>query len=470
MGLGLRLIGCSCVLVLLVSACGDSFSGDEEGSGASGASGASGTGGKASGGKSSGSGGSGADAGEATGGDDDPIGTAGATVGVGGSGVVPEGCPVDPDGDGHCRGALAAASFGTCAIHDGAVRCWGLNEHLQLGDDGATHENCADGADLRDCSTVPVTVSDLTDVYSVAGGAQTNCAIDSQSILRCWGLDVMEANAPDMPTPSAFGGSNPILVSLRTPIGALAGDGRVRMAGIDEQASGVYGDGEPSVALEQRSFSLVPGLENALHLDVGWYHVCAVIDGGSVVCWGKGVSGEIGDGFQENRNAPTPVQGVTNAIAVAVGDAVSYALLDDGTVSAWGGNDRGQLGNGAALASPTAVKVKDLDDAIEIDAGFGHACALRETGQVVCWGTDGEGQLGDDATHPQCSESNTSPCSREPVEVKGTTDAQTISLGAGHSCALLQSGDVVCWGSNDFGQLGSGDFAESPTPVSVVDL
>jgi alpha-tubulin suppressor-like RCC1 family protein len=464
------LLGGACA-VYLAQGCGSSFSADgmnEEGS-AGASSSSAGQGGTSS------SGGSKGDAGEnAVGGDegsagDGMSGSAGTISGAGGNpGVVP--CVIDPDADGSCAGAIAAGSYSTCAIRGaGAVRCWGYNVNQRLGDGVANHEPCSTGNE--DCSRVPVSVEGVSDAYAIAGGENSFCMLNAARELWCWGWDVTDGTDIGLGSLKRFGDFTARLAALRFPLGAVDESGRVWMAGYDDQGRGVFGDG-PTSAGALRDFGDVALLQDAVGLDVGWYHSCAVLASQALVCWGKGVSGEIGDGEQQDRPTPTSVMLPDDqpALAVAVGDALSCALGPNGEVWCWGGNDRGQLGNGQEASSAHPVAVQGLTDAVEIDAGFGHACARRSGGTVVCWGNDRHGQLGDSAAHENCSEAFPEPCSRTPVQVGDLDDAVAISLGTQHSCALRASGDVVCWGFNAFGQLGDGTFADAQTPVTTSEL
>ena len=95
-------------------------------------------------------------------------------------------------------------------------------------------------------------------------------------------------------------------------------------------------------------------------------------------------------------------------------------------------------------------------ESLEMDLGYAHSCALLLTGKVMCWGYNGDGQLGD-GTYTNFA---------TPVEVPGISTATSIGLGGYHSCALLMSGKVMCWGYNQHGQLGDG----TPNPEQLVPV
>ncbi len=200
---------------------------------------------------------------------------------------------------------------------------------------------------------------------------------------------------------------------------------------------------------------------SAVTVAAGFAHACAVTTTGSVQCWGKGSNGQLGDGSYTTRRTPTTVTGIDNALSVAAGSAHSCALLDDGTVRCWGLNAYGQLGDGSTTRRNTPVAVSGLSGAVAVAVGESHSCALLGTGQVTCWGSNYIGELGDGSSG---SESAT------PLAVSGISDASAIAVGGRHSCALLNSGSVQCWGANMQGQLGDGSTNDSSTPVGVLNL
>jgi hypothetical protein len=423
------------------AACTDAFTGAESAEAGAAGSG----GGPASGGSAA------ADAGEGD-----------AAAGRGGSGVAGSAgagdhveagpsttnCQVERGG-GTCRWVLGVGAWSTCAIAGGGVvKCWGLNDHLQLGDGKAQHEPCAVDQSVRDCSSAPVVV-ELGQPNKLSGGEVTSCALNASGQLYCWGLDLR--NDDDLGVPTRFGESQgSTALSVRLPFGVMPGDGTVWVGGLDVQGNGVFGSGALPMANERRFQAPVSGLSDALAFDLGWYHGCAVRQAGSVVCWGKGQNGELGDGLKMNRNELVLVEDVAEALSVAVGDGTSCALHRTGEVTCWG------VGHPGGKLTPTLVP--GLASVLDVKGGFGHLCALHDDGTVSCWGRNGAGQVGPVVLGATAD---------QPVRVEGITDAVAIGLGAQHSCALLKQGDIVCWGSNQFGQLGTGTFT-TPLVLTAV--
>ncbi len=187
---------------------------------------------------------------------------------------------------------------------------------------------------------------------------------------------------------------------------------------------------------------------------------CALIEDGTVRCWGANEAGQAGDGTVGTRTLPTPVVDITGATAVAAGWFHACALIDDGSVRCWGRNAEGQLGDGSTTDSPVAVTVAGVGDAIANSAGERHTCAVIADGTVRCWGSNASGQLGDGTTDDRAM----------PVEVADLQGAVTVAAGYGQSCAVIDDGSVRCWGGNWAGQLGDGTTTDSPTPVTVTDV
>ena len=197
------------------------------------------------------------------------------------------------------------------------------------------------------------------------------------------------------------------------------------------------------------------------------YTTCVVLSTGAVKCWGKGDLRTLGDGVDSNThssNVPVDVSGITNAVQVSVGRGHACALLSTGAVKCWGGNQDGALGNNTRTDSATPVDVSDLSDVIQVAAGERHTCALLNSGTLKCWGDDTYGQSG--LRLPSAANNR----QLVPAQVSHVSGVVSLAVGAWHTCALLRSGGVKCWGYGEHGRLGHGRQVGSRVPVDVTGL
>ncbi len=103
---------------------------------------------------------------------------------------------------------------------------------------------------------------------------------------------------------------------------------------------------------------------------------------------------------------------------------------------------------------------------IDIAAGSNHTCVRRRDGRVQCWGAGASGQLG--YGHSSNIGDDETPTVAGDVLLGGAATA--ITAGAAHTCALFESGQVMCWGSAVNGQLGHGsqeNIGDNETPASA---
>ena len=200
--------------------------------------------------------------------------------------------------------------------------------------------------------------------------------------------------------------------------------------------------------------TVVPGLSSGiLSIGAGGYHSCAVLqgssptEGASAACWGKNDLGQLGDGSTQLRVAPVPVWGLSAGVAsLAAGFEHSCAQMINGSVCCWGKNAKGQLGLGYLSTRETVPQLVTLPSrATAVVAGGEHTCVLLDSQAVMCWGRCQEGQIGD----------NSVPCDSNvynkftPTQVYGLgAGSGVVKLSAGnlHSCAVMSNGSAVCWG------------------------
>ena len=251
---------------------------------------------------------------------------------------------------------------------------------------------------------------------------------------------------------------------------ALRNDGAVLCWG-----DNLYGNvGEANTATRYLSTpQIVNGIGVAIGISTGpsGQHTCALLANFSAKCWGYGTSGQLGNGLTSSSYVPQQVSGGDAFAAIATGAWHTCAVTLGGAVKCWGDNGSGQLGDGSKTGRRTPTAVIGLGSGVvDVAAGFSHSCALLATGTVKCWGVASRGQLGNGGPI-----SGNNPDSTTPVDVLNLAGVTSLAAGYHHNCATLLDGGVKCWGSRQ-GAIGDGvqwtssaDIVQ-PTPSSVIGL
>lgn len=224
-------------------------------------------------------------------------------------------------------------------------------------------------------------------------------------------------------------------------------------------ASGCSGDdAENALGVDPEVFlpTSLEGISNAVDVSVGGTHACAVLEDGSVACWGSNGDGQLGDDTFVDSRVPVAVTGIANAESVSASASHSCAVLDDGAVACWGRNGSGQLGDGTSMDSGVPVAVEGISNATDVSAtggglGDAYTCAVLDDGTISCWGHG----WGDPVSRLD---------SRRPMPVEGISNA--VAVSAARFCALLDDGTVSCW-ERIGGVLDDGTPVESPPPEAV---
>ncbi len=212
--------------------------------------------------------------------------------------------------------------------------------------------------------------------------------------------------------------------------------------------------------------------ERIAGMALGEDYTCLLGDDGGIQCRGDNRSGQLAQPLQTTLLAgfaPVSLGDDLQAIEVVAGTAHSCALTSDGSVWCWGRGNYGELGGETTAAStvPARVKLGGNQAVVELGAGAFHSCAALLNGELYCWGSNVYQQLGNAVV----SAENTHPSFRfsvDPVRVGfGELRVEQVAAGTRHTCALANDRGVWCWGDGSSGQLGTGVLNESPFPGRV---
>jgi alpha-tubulin suppressor-like RCC1 family protein len=171
------------------------------------------------------------------------------------------------------------------------------------------------------------------------------------------------------------------------------------------------------------------------------------------------------------------------ARAVAGGGAHTCAITTANHARCWGANDLGQLGTNitATAVGDVAGEMSTLQESelgtrriFQVVAGADHTCAIlgsASPGPVKCWGYNGDGALGIGNTLDRGDEPNEMGTNLPTLALGTGRNAKWLAAGDGHTCAVLDNNTLKCWGRNDMGQEGMGDFTTRLSPsTSTVNL
>ena len=274
---------------------------------------------------------------------------------------------------------ITAGDSHTCIVlSDNSVKCFGMGSEGQLG--SGTTDNIGDGVGLSVATSSAVSLGTGRTVRSISAGASHACALLDNATIKCWGSGLY---------------------------GRLGYEDSTNRG----DTTGQMGDSLPAVSLGTG--------RTALQITVGSQHSCALLDNFSVKCWGRGNYGQlgigstatIGDGAGEMGDSLVAVAFASgrSARAIAAGSNHTCALLDNASVVCWGRGTYGQLGQGATanighsssatVATTLAIDLGSGRTALALSAGDAHTCAILDNATVKCWGFGGNGRLGTGATN-----------------------------------------------------------------------
>jgi alpha-tubulin suppressor-like RCC1 family protein len=319
---------------------------------------------------------------------------------------VPTAIALDGPADEIAMGGWGREWPTACARRGGRIDCWGDDGSFKLG----RGTDAAPGGFVP----VPAPVANMsTAIGGIGIGTERVCARVAGDALSCWGTaydDARELVATPMASPK------PVkqVVGGRAHHCVLLDSEEVACAGYFAWFKPLWNDagykkGPGTVALQ-----IVAGLSGIAQISAQQTHVCALKRTGAVLCWGRNRRGELGRGTTEDLSTiPAPVALPVAAKAIGSGANHSCAVLADDSVWCWGRNElktddtadaglvfSGQCGAPASgpldAIVPTPRRIAGLPAGAvsAVVGGYAHSCALMESGAVYCWGTNLHGELG----------------------------------------------------------------------------
>jgi hypothetical protein len=300
-------------------------------------------------------------------------------------------------------------------------------------------------------------------IERIDGAYGAVCAYEDNAATFCWGL-VPSGSLIGYDEPAAEGRLEPPLLPFEhvevVGVGCGLHEGAVYCWGRDYGMGLLgYGLGESDVefeqALERGGVAIgesAIALDGGAHSHVTAVQVCALGESGRVWCWGTssslGYPGMQTVGDDETPAELGPVELGDEAQWIDVGGMGACAMLKSGSVRCWGApalTGGPTIGDDEAPADGPLLELGGPIHAVSV--GDTHACAIVGDGEVKCWGNGLRGELGQPGVLGALPSASLEPVALDGAAVEVVARIQT-------SCARLESGDVYCWGSGQYGQTG----------------
>jgi alpha-tubulin suppressor-like RCC1 family protein len=356
---------------------------------------------------------------------------------------------------------IAAGGDHTCGIRtDGTLWCWGDNASGELGLGNHT------GQDRPRQVTTPAAGG----WASITAGTFYTCATRTGGTLWCWGDN--DSGALGLGPGGGAGQDLPRQVTTPARGGwAYVTAGGEDTCGIRTDATlwcwgnnweGQLGIGNELSQGRPRQVT-TPTTSGWASVTTAGDHTCATRTGGTLWCWGSNSNGQLGLGDHSGHDRPRQVTIPTTGgwASVTAGGQDTCAIRTGGTLWCWGYGYYGQLGigNHKGECHPQQVTVPATGGWASIDATGYYTCATRADGTLWCWGSNYSGELGIGGdTDQELPRQVTTPA---------TGGWAGVTAGFDQTCATRTDGTLWCWGYNDNGELGIGNYTDQDRPRQV---
>ena len=364
--------------------------------------------------------------------------------------------------------AISVGGWHTCALlESGTVKCWGDNQFLQFGE----------GSEGMAYSEIPKKIKLEKNAKAISAGATHTCAILEDKSIECWGGEKPASVAGTLTelehilTPEKFIGvqTDPTKADSCAPI---TDEDKCKIAVKEALKDFKLTSGNP---IDWSTITTVEGgtLHSSLPYGCVFHQKSGCSSDTCSLCPDENDCWEILVN-QQKSYAPKSCSDTAkcivncqtslpnNAKAISAGGAHTCALLDDGSVQCWGDNGQGQISGIKAELSRNHIMTFGVRKATAISAGSSGTCALLDDEEVVCWGSPTFDHTYQDFIFGgSWSVSYADPSVRFFNIPRLGGKGAAVSVGESHSCALLSTGIVKCWGWNMVDEIVAPDFSAS---------
>lgn len=355
-----------------------------------------------------------------------------------------------PDYPIHVAQVTVGEGFVCIISIDHAAMCWGNNNQGQSGNSRFSS------------SDHPVPVEAVGQVQALDAGGYHACAVDMDQLVWCWGINDKLQVGGQGPAffdrayqVSALTGVARVYAGLNNSCsGGFTGE---HFCWGDNTFMQLTSAVVESSTHEPRPIT-IPGMAIDA-LAVGENHICALGGYNEVWCWGQNGTGQTGLGMNHGDEVPCgdqytcipsphKVASLADVVQIDTRTKHTCALMQNGTIRCWGENYAGQLGiPGTEIAwVPAAEVVPPLSPWTLVRTGDAHTCAIDLNENLYCWGSNAQGQLGIGSDTPSSSS--------VPLPVAELYGVKDVVLGGQTSCALVGDAlELYCWGASQHGEI-----------------
>jgi alpha-tubulin suppressor-like RCC1 family protein len=344
-------------------------------------------------------------------------------------------------------------------FREGTLFTWGLGTNGQLGN-----------ATVTSGSTPVTTFSGGNNWKQVSSGGSHTAAVKTDGTLWTWGNgangrlgNAVTTGNISTPVTTSGGQNNWKQVSSGgSHTAAIKTDGILWSWG--NGANGRLGTNATTTESSPVTpfvFSFSLDIITWKEVSAGYSHTSAIKTDGTLLVWGSGSSGQLGNAVTTDISRPvTTFAGGTNWKQVSSGGFHTAAIKTDGTLWIWGSNSTGQLGNADTTTRSTPVTTfAGGTNWKQVSSGTDHTSAVKTDGTLWTWGNGGDGRLGNAVT--------TGTTSTPVTTFSGGNNWKQVSSGGSHTAAVKTDGTLWTWGSGGNGQLGNAVTTNISTPVTT---